>query len=302
MRNRWIRPAVGAVGALFLVVPPARADIIEDNLSQLSPDFAKGYLDPIQEGLNASVNSGIFRTGDVPLAGLNFTLDLTASVIDFGDAEKTWTPAVPAGFTAGPVPTIIGGTDAVSLNGPGGSQIAFPGGLELSHWGFVAPQLTVGSVLGTRAMVRWLSVTLGDESLGDVNFWGVGLQHSISQYFPALPLQLAAGGMYQKVELGSKLVDANGLALNVTGSRRFGAGVSVEPYVGGGIDQFEMDMKYDVKDQNGVITSEETVSYERKTTGRFTLGANVKLAILKAFGELNFAAQNGYSFGVSFGS
>jgi hypothetical protein len=302
MSNRWVRTAVGAVGALCLAVPPARADIIEDNLSQLSADFAKGYLDPVQEGLNASVNSGIFRTGDVPLAGLNFTLDLTASVIEFDDAEKTWTPVVPQGFTAGPVPTVIGSTQAASLDGPGGAQLGFPGGVDLAHWGFVAPQLTIGSVLGTRAMVRWLSVTFGDESLGDVNFWGIGLQHSISQYFPALPLQLAAGGMYQKVELGSKLVDANGLALNVTGSRRFGTGVSVEPYVGGGIDQFEMDIKYDVKDQSGMIVAEETVSYDRRTTGRFTLGANLKLAILKAYGELNFAAQNGYSFGVSFGS
>src|SRR5262245_29469982 len=110
MPNRWVRPAVGAVGALCLVVPSVRADVIEDTLSQLSADFAKGYFNPVQEGLNASVNSGIFRTGDVPLAGLNFTLDLTASVITFDDAEKTWTPVVPQGFTAGPVPTVVGDT------------------------------------------------------------------------------------------------------------------------------------------------------------------------------------------------
>jgi len=302
MPNVYCRAALAAMAAVCLAVPPVSGDVVQDALSQLSPEFAKGYLDPINEGLNASVNSGIFRTGDIPLAGLNFSLDLTASVISFGDANKSWTPAVPTGFTAGPVSTVIGGTEAVTLDGPGGAELVFPGGLDLSNWGFVAPQLTIGSVLGTQAMIRWLSVTFGDQDVGDMNFWGIGGQHSVSQYFPALPFHLAIGAMYQKVELGSKLVDANGLALNLTGSRSFGRVVRFEPYVGVGMDSFAMDIKYDAKDQAGNVIDEIAVSYDRKTTGRFTLGGNLKLPILKVHGEVNFAAQNGYSLGLSFGT
>jgi len=302
MPNGLRRAGVAAVAAVCLATSPALGDVVEDNLSQLGPEFAKGYLDPIQQGLNASVNSGIFRTGDIPVAGLSFSLDLTASVISFEDGDKTWTPTVPAGFTAGPVPTVVGDTQAVLLDGPGGAQIGFPGGFDLAHWGFVAPQITVGSVLGTRAMVRWLSTTFGDEDIGDVNFWGVGGQHSVSQYFPALPLHVAAGAMYQKVELGSKLVDAEGLALNLTGSRKFGVGFSIEPYVGVGLDSFKMDVKYDLKDQSGMVTEEIAVSYDRKNTGRFTVGANASLGVLKVHGELNAAAQNGYSLGLSLGT
>jgi hypothetical protein len=302
MTHGFGRVAAVAMVGLAVAVAPVSADIVGDNVSSLGEEFARGYLEPISDGMNASMNSGIFRTGDIPIAGLNVSLDFTTAIISFSDESRTWTPEVPAGFESGEVPTVIGGTESESLLGPGGAQLAFPGGVDLNHWGYVAPQITVGSVLGTRAMVRWLSFTIGDEDIGDVKLWGIGGQHSISQYFPGLPFQAAVGAMWQTVELGGgKLIDADGLALNLTGSRRFGKVISVEPYVGVGLDSFKMDANYELTDSSGNVLEEVNVSYDRKNTGRLTLGAGVNMPIVSAFGELNFAAENGFAFGLSFG-
>ena len=104
-------------------------------------------------------------------------------------------------------------------------------------------------------------------------------------------MDLALGAMWQSVELGDKLIDATGLALNVTGSRRFGKGISIEPYVGVGLDSFEMEAKYELTDSSGTPIEEITVSYDRNTTGRFTLGASVNLPIVKPFEPLELVAR-----------
>jgi hypothetical protein len=103
--------------------------------------------------------------------------------------------------------------------------------------------------------------------------------------------------MYQQFNIGDDdLVKANALALNVTGSRKFGAVISVEPYVGVGLDSFSMDAEYTAEDDTSV-----SVSFDRENDFHGTLGANVNLPILKIHGEVNLAATNGSAHGVSFG-
>ncbi len=62
-----------------------------------------------------------------------------------------------------------------------------------------------------------------------------------------------------------------------------------------------MDAKYELTDSSGNPIEEVTVSYDRNNTGRFTLGANVNLPVVRGFGEVNFAAENGYAAGFSVG-
>ena len=116
-----------------------------------------------------------------------------------------------------------------------------PGGFDISEFALAVPQLSIGSVLGTRAIVRWISVDLGDNELGKIDYLGYGAQHSISQYFPGLPLDLAAGFFAQKIDLGKDLIKTDAFLVNVTGSKRYGL---LEPYVGVGYDTFNMDVKY----------------------------------------------------------
>jgi hypothetical protein len=59
----------------------------------------------------------------------------------------------------------------------------FPSGGDISNMAAGVPQLEVGSLWGTELLIRYIpKVNLG-QWVGDFSFWGIGLKHSISQYF-----------------------------------------------------------------------------------------------------------------------
>jgi hypothetical protein len=297
MDRHFGRRAVLAVLVTFLAAGPAFAQL-EANLSSLTEENAEGYLSPLPAALSATLNSGIFRSGDVPLTGLTFTLDIKAIVASFGDDEQTYTTADVPGFGTTEAPTVIGSTaGAVNTGGPGGAAITYPGGFDMEHFPLAVPQLTVGSLAGTRAMIRWIpSIDMGDSDIGEISFFGIGGQHSVSQYFPGLPVDMAAGIMYQKLDLGD-VVNVSALALNVTGSKKFGVAVSIEPYVGLGIDSLKMDAEYD----NQALGIPIDVDFDRENDIHMTLGTSVNFPGVKLHGELTNAALNCWAVGLSFG-
>jgi hypothetical protein len=125
----------------------------------------------------------------------------------------------------------------------------------------------------------------------------LGGQHSISRYFPGIPVDLAAGVMWQRFTIGKDdVVEAKALAFNVTGSKKFGMVVSLEPYVGVGIDSFEMEANYN---SDGETIK---VDFDRENDLHLTVGSSLNLPIVKVHGEFNVAAENGFAVGLSFGT
>jgi hypothetical protein len=286
------------VGCLVgcLAAGPAHA-LLEDNLSSLSEEQTVGYLSPLVNGLSGSLNSGIFRSGHVPPSGFSLTLDVKAAYMSFSDDDRVFATPEFGGYESVDAPTVVGDTQSVTADHQtvGGLQFTYPGGFDMSNFGLAVPQLTIGNVAGTRAMVRYISLSLGDEDVGDLKFFGIGGQHSISQYAPGLPLDVAVGIMYQSLELGDGVVDATALALNVTGSRRYGQAVSLEPYVGLGLDSFSMDAKYDTGDE------EIKAEFDRSDDFHLSLGTGVNFPGVKLHAEYSIAAVNGFAGGISFG-
>ena len=282
---------------LGLVAAPATAQL-EANLSALTGPEAKGYLGPMATGLSATMGSAIFRSGHVPTVGFNFLVDLNAIQIGWGDDAKTYQTPERPGYASVTAPTVVGSTQSVVVNhdtlGPS-AQFAYPGGFDFSKFAVAVPQLTIGNVLGTRAIVRYISVSLGDEDLGDLKFFGLGGQHSISRYFPGLPVDVAAGAMWQKFDIGEDVIKSESVNLNLTGSKAFGVGISFVPYVGLGLDMFKMEANYESGSEN------VTVDFDRSNDFRFTLGAGLNLPVVKLFAEFNAAAENGFSGGLSLG-
>ena len=90
------------------------------------------------------------------------------------------------------VSTLFGPTDPVEVTGDAGTVYVFPGGLNVSMLPFAVPQLTLGSVFGTDLTVRYFAYST-NEDIGKLNLFSWGLRHSISQYVPVLPLDLAVG-------------------------------------------------------------------------------------------------------------
>ncbi len=270
---------------------------ISSNLGGLTSENVEGYLEPLPKALSGTLNLAVFDGADIPLAGLNVSLGVKAMAVGFDDEDRVYRPSVPDGFQTGDVSTVVGDGESTYLEGDGGLQIGFPGGLDIETFAVAVPQLTVGSVLGTRAVIRYIAVELDDTELGDLELIGYGLQHSISQYLgPLFPVNIAAGFFIQSFKVGEDLIESDALHLNVMGSKSFG---TFEPYVGLGFDSYTFDVSYD----DTLDDTDEMVKVEFSSENDFhaTLGVAAHFALVHTHLELTSAASLGLAFGLRVG-
>ncbi len=291
-----IRRSAAVLVGVLLVASPAFAQL-ESNLSTLDGPNAEGYLSPVPSALSASLNSAIFRSGHVPRAGFTLMVEAKAMLVEFDEDDRAYTPVPVEGFEDVDAPTVIGDTGGATSNGPGGTVIEYPGGFDLEKMALAAPQLTIGAVAGTQAIIRWIAYDISDSDFDDFELWGAGVQHSISQWFPGFPVDLAAGFMYQEFNVDEETIDAKTWTLNVTGSKRFGAGVYFEPYAGLGYDSLEMTSNY----TNTSLSEDIEVEFETQNDLHVAFGAGVGLPGVKLHAEYTIAAENAFAGGISFG-
>ncbi|MEY3385833.1 MAG: hypothetical protein RIR53_644 [Bacteroidota bacterium] len=81
------------------------------------------------------------------------------------------------------------------------TSLTLPPGANMSSLTAAVPQLEIGSLYGTELLVRLIPPVRFDQNVGDFSFWGVGLKHSISQYFPERWFDMAVQGVYQGTTL-----------------------------------------------------------------------------------------------------
>jgi hypothetical protein len=298
MPQRFMRMLHVGCWMLLLAAAPAAAQL-SDNLGSLSGDNAKGYLGPLPKALSGTLNSAIFTTGNVPKAAINFTIGVKLMGVGFKDEDRTYQPTDPPGFTSQPnqppVPTIIGDGQAVTQQGQGGTQMDYPGGFDLGEFAIGVPQLSIGSIAGTRATVRWISLDLGESDFGKFDLFGIGAQHSISQYMKDLPVDLAVGVFYQSFKIDEDLLKTTAFHVDVTGSKSYGF---LQPYAALGYDTFTMKTHYE--DSNNPGNSID-VDFDNQNNMHFTAGLLVNLPVVKLHGEFNAAATTGVAVGLSFG-
>ena len=291
----FLRSAL-ALSALFLLAGNAWAQL-EANLGALEDENAKGYLTPLSSALASTLNSSIFTTANVGADVFSAHLQVNVMGVSFDDADRTYNPTDPVGFQSTEsvdAPTVIGGTDAVIQSGENGTVLYHPGGFDLQNFTVASPQLEVSGFLGTRALVRWISIDLGDADLGSLELFGLGVQHSISQYMVAPPLDLAVGVFWQSFKIGDGLVDADALQVMAMGSKRFNV---IEPYVGVGFDMFDMQSEY-TDDSSGENIA---VDFDPENSFHLTAGARLNLRYLQIHGEFNLAAETGVAAGLALG-
>lgn len=293
MSFRFVRHIAAAGLAVVVLATPAVAQL-SDNLGALSGDNAKAYLQPLSSGLSGTLNASIFPDAKIPVAGLTLNVGVRLMGISFDDEDNLYQPIAPAGFTSPQASTVIGPTQSVAMTGPGGTVLDHPGGFDIDNFAVAVPQVAIGSVLGTRAVVRYIALDLGDAEIGDFSLFGIGAQHSISRYFPTLPVDLAAGVFYQSFNLGDDLVEAASLHFGLTGSKTFGI---FTPYATLGYDQFDMKSTYESSSTGESIS----VDFDTESNGHFSVGGVLSMAVARLYGELSFAAETGMAAGLSFG-
>ncbi len=287
-----------AVLLLFCAAPLSAQ--VEDHIAAYTGENATGYLNPLAGAIGTTLNSGLYRSAHIPRFGFTIALEFPIMGLFFGDEDKVFMATTEAGFTpqqTAEAPTVIGSTKAVIVDGDGGTQFAFPGGFDVGSFALTAPQLRIGSVFGTEAMIRFVAFKIGDDDLGDVNLFGLGFRHSISQYMePGFPVDLAAGVFYQSLKVGGDLMDATAYSFGVQASKRYPAGFSiVEPYASLAVDMYSMDLSYEGESQS------INLSYDTDTSLDFTVGLNLHAAFFSLNGEYSISGQNTFAFGFGLG-
>jgi len=291
--------ALGCVALVLLVSVPVSAQI-GDAISAYTGANAEGYLGPLAQAIGANLNSALFHSAHVPEGGLHISLDLGLMAVLFSEDDETFMATTEMGFspeTTVEASTVVGPIDAIIVPGDGGTTFAFPGGFDLASLALAAPQIRIGSFKGTEAVIRYLVYDTGDIEIGDVDVQGYGLRHSISQYIPGLPVDIAAGFMYQSFKLDEGLIDATSFSFGAQASMKLPlVFVSIEPYAGLSLDTFKMDANYDDDDGDPV-----SVKFDSRSTAHLTLGLHARVAVVSLYGEYNIAEQNGFAFGLGVG-
>ncbi|MFK7846941.1 MAG: DUF6588 family protein [Rhodothermales bacterium] len=167
IRSTWL------VIILFFLAMPAKAQDLNETLSQVGEAYARAYVNPLADALGANLNTGLFHTAGVSkrVFGVNVYFGLKASAalldnshksfnlvyqgnvpLDVELAGQTISMDVPATFTVDNAPTIFGedqvGFATVSVNHD--TTISTLGlNLPVSFDSTLTPRETIGGLLQT---------------------------------------------------------------------------------------------------------------------------------------------------------
>ena len=143
-----------------------------------------------------------------------------------------------------------------------------------------------------------------ENDLSNVDLFGIGGRHSVSQYMGENPaVDLAVGVLYQTLEIGTNdfdnpFVDTSALTVQLQGSKRMPIGFATfEPYGGVAYESLDLDVEY--ADANGDPVA---ISMEGENSFRFTLGAGLNFAAGQVWADYNFSDTSNFSFGLALGN
>jgi hypothetical protein len=274
---------------------------LEDNLSAYIGRNAEGYLGPLRDGVGGALNSGLFMYPGVPEDGFHIRLDARAGVVMYKDEDRTFTATTEESFGVEQTveaPTVVGSTESITVTDPGtGARYTFPGGFDIDNFGLVAPQLTVGSLVGTELMGRFITAEPEDWEVRKIELWGIGARHSVNHWFKNLPVDASIHVMYQNLKIDDTLVDASAIRFGGAFGKTFGL---LAGYVGVAYNSIDMDAEYE-SDAGGVEDDRIVVDLEKKSSVDLGVGATLKLGFLHLNGEYHLSERNSYALGIGLG-
>jgi hypothetical protein len=293
----------------MLVIASSAAAQIEDRVSDYAEANGEGYLQPLADAIGSDLNGGLWHSAYIPEEGFYINIETRLINVYFDDEHRTFTYTPmetdqdPTGSASLDVPTVVGDPEGGIIPTDAPPEIAYVPGFNINSFAVAVPQIRVGAVMGTEAIIRFIpAVEFGDVELGSMSLFGIGARHSISQYMaPDFPIDLAAGFFWQSLKLGDDLIETQAMTFGVQGSMAFAAGFAIiEPYAGIGYDMSSTDVSY-VFDEDGPDETPIDLALETDGAARFTVGLHLRAAFLDLNGEYNFAGMNGFALGVGFG-
>ena len=321
MKRQAFGTLAGVLAAILLLPLPvqAQSDNLSEALGSIGEQYADNYTQPVTDALGAGLNSGLFRTAEVGGTGLVPVVDVYVGVsvvgVSTAGSSSSFQPE-PEQFTTsngrtvtvdyGPnrVPTAFGeeqspGTATISDEQGNSTQVDLPPGLlNTSIAPLAVPQVGVGTVLGTDAQLRYLPKT-SISSYGSVSLFGLSARHSISQYIPLFPVDLAVQGTWQSLSVSGNnqdgVVDASGWALNAQVSKSLPL-APITFYGGLQYEQFGVDVNYSF--DSSVGSEEIAFSQDAANNVRALAGVSATLALFQVNVDYALGANNTVSAGV----
>jgi len=275
---------------------------LEDAVKQLTSDNAKGYLQPFVTGFGANMNSGLFHSAEISDMGLTIRFDLIAMGTMIGDNEKSYKAVPPTPFDQTPVgtATIFGGMGTVVTKTVGADSIEYQfqnGQFKATLFPLAVPQLTIGDVFGTQAVIRYVPIP-EIKNYPKTTLFGIGVRHNVSRYFPVIPVDVAGSIFYQTLKIGD-MFTAKSLNVGAQVSKSFAV---LTLYGGLQYESSSMDVSYDYSGKYGLPTGTPIkLTMDGANTFRATVGLGLNLAILHFYADANFGSVTVLSGGLGFG-
>lgn len=274
---------------------------LENALKQYNGDAVKGYIQPVADLFGANMNSGFYHSAKIDQWGFHLSVDIVGMAAMVGDDQKVYSAAAPAGFAPSTfqTATVFGGKGTEISNAivPGLKYKGSDGVFNTTVFPLAAPQLTIGNIYGTQAIVRYVAVPkFGEDKVPQISMWGIGARHSISQYLPSVPVDLAAGIFYDSFTAGD-LINFKGLVLSAQASKSFSI---LTLYGGLAYESSKLNLSYTSTDPT--VPASVDIQLDGANKFRFTGGLSLSLGFLKLFADANFGTVTCFSGGIGFGN
>jgi hypothetical protein len=264
---------------------------IEKNLRTLTPENARSYLMPLMETHTANINRATFHTAEVR-SGFSLYLGMKAMAAIIPDIEKTY----PAFSTT--TNSIVNTATVVGNNG----NNEFPDGFNWKVIPVMIPHLSIGNLFGTQIFFRYLPSTKFDDKIGDIDVFGGGITHSLSQYIPGMPIDFAVQGSFQYTKLGD-MFESSGIVYNFLASAQF-TGLTL--YGALGFENSEVNVRYNynsLHQSSASDTSLERITFNEtfEEYYRATMGMSLQFIIFIFNADFSFGNYNiaSIGFGIS---
>lgn len=318
---------------LLHIVLDIHAQDFAREMGQFIGQNARQFIEPVADGLVTSLNGGLFSNSDVPGLSLGLQAVVVGSFVS--DDQRTFLSApfsrvvefqyngLPflGDLEIGPtqLPTAVGLSRKSTFSGrlqrirpkglpyvPGpydfivqNTTVSIGGYQDVNLIPVLAPQLSLGTVHGTSIMVRFLPrVHFAD--VGDVNVFGIGIQHDIGRYF-SLPLNVSAQLVYQSLSAHGTIpevrvsIDESTIAFRLHAGRLFGGKpFQFGPFISLGYETGSVTVEYSFADP---YLGNQTIEFNGISHLRASFGVQAKLSIIMLNAEYNIAAMNGFGLG-----
>jgi len=284
---------------LFISSAAVAQSSIEDALKQLTGDNGKGYMQPFADDFGSNMNAGFYHSAAIPVLGFNIEFDIIAMGAMVTDDQKTFDAKTPDGFTPTTfkTATLFGGqgTEVFDQNDPAFSYRGPDGVINTTFIPLAVPQLTIGSVFGTQALIRYVPLPSYQDAFPKSTLLTFGVRHSVSQWLQMIPFDVSASLMFSSYKAGD-LIDFKGTSFGAQASKDFSV---LTVYGGLAYENTTLKLNYTY---TGSPTPENvSIELNGANTFRVTAGLGLNLGIFKVFADANFGKVTHFSGGIGFG-